>query len=58
MYKARLTLLKNKDVHKQFLESPNRKNFREEHSAEIMLNMKPIPKPVLTTKKCPILKPI
>ena len=25
MYKARLTLLKNKDVYKQFLDSPNRK---------------------------------
>lgn len=37
MYKARLTLLKNKDVYKQFLDSPNRKKFREEHSAEIML---------------------
>ena len=24
MYKARLTLLKNKDVYKQFLDSPNR----------------------------------
>lgn len=37
MYKARLTLLKNKDVYKQFLDSPNRKKFREEHSAEILL---------------------
>ena len=37
IYKARLTLLKNKDVYKQFLNSPNRKKFREEHSAEIML---------------------
>lgn len=37
IYKARLTLLKNKDVYKQFLDSPNRKKFREEHSAEIML---------------------
>lgn len=37
MYKSRLTLLKNKNVYKQFLESPNRKKFREEHSAEIML---------------------
>lgn len=37
IYKARLTLLKNKDVYKQFLNSPNRKKFREKHSAEIML---------------------
>lgn len=37
MYKARLTLLKNNDVYKQFLNSPNRKKFREEHSAEILL---------------------
>ena len=37
MYKARLTLLKNKDVYKQFLDFPNRKKFREEHSAEILL---------------------
>ena len=37
MYKTRLSLLKNKDLYKQFLDSPNRKNFREEHSAEIML---------------------
>lgn len=27
MYQARLTLLKNKNVYKQFLESPNRKKF-------------------------------
>ena len=33
----RLTLLKNKDVYKQFLDSPNRKKFHEEHSAEIIL---------------------
>lgn len=37
MYKTRLSLLKDKDLYKQFLDSPNRKNFREEHSAEIML---------------------
>ena len=37
MYKTRLSLLKNKDLYKQFLDSPNRKKFRKEHSAEIML---------------------
>lgn len=37
MYKTRLSLLKNKDLYKQFLDSPNQKIFREEHSAEIML---------------------
>lgn len=37
MYKTWFTLLKNKDVYNQFLNSPNRKKFRENHSAEILL---------------------
>lgn len=37
MYQARLTLLKHKEVYKQYLHSPNQKIFREEHRAEIML---------------------
>lgn len=37
MYHARLTILKNRNVYKQYLDSPNRRNFREEHTAEIML---------------------
>ena len=37
MYHARMTILKNRNVYKQYLNSPNRRDFREEHTAEIML---------------------
>ena len=37
MYQARLTLLKHRTVYKQYLDAPNRKQFRESHSAELML---------------------
>lgn len=37
MYQARLSILKNRDVYKQYLNAPNRKKFRESHAAEILL---------------------
>lgn len=37
MYKARLTLLQNRNVYRQYMDTPNRKKFREEHLTEIML---------------------
>lgn len=37
MYHARLTILKNRDVYKQYLHAPNQKTFREKNSADIML---------------------
>lgn len=37
IYQARLTILKNKDIYKQYLDSPNRQLFRENHITEIML---------------------
>lgn len=37
MYHARMTILKNRNVYKQYLDSPNRRDFRDEHTAEIML---------------------
>lgn len=37
MYHARLTILKNRDIYKQYLNAPNKKAFREKNSADIML---------------------
>ena len=37
MYQARLTILKNRKTYKQYMDAPNRKKFREDHLAEIML---------------------
>ena len=37
MYHARLTILKNRDIYKQYLNAPNKKAFREKNSVDIML---------------------